>query len=202
MKLEEFLERLVAASESALQDELLASEARELLQQMIIKDALLRGEFVLSSGKTSNYYLDLRRITLNSQAAPLIGYLLLTRLKKEIAGVGGPSLGADPIVGAMVTMAHFFGRSLKGFLIRKEPKKYGTRSLIEGPVSRGDQVAIVEDVATSGGSLMKSIDAARSAGLVVKQAFCLVDRQEADVAGMLAEKGIDYEPLFTISDIL
>lgn len=202
MRLEQFLERLVGAGESALGDELLTGEASELLQQMIIRDGLLRGEFVLSSGKTSNYYLDLRRITLNSGAAPLIGYLLLARLRKDIVGVGGPSLGADPIVGAMVTMAQFYDRPLKGFLIRKEPKKYGTRSLIEGPVARGDRVAIVEDVATTGGSLLKSIEAARSEGLVVAQAFSLVDRQEADIAAVLGERGIEYKPLFVISDIL
>src|SRR5262245_45718063 len=133
---------------------------REALLERIKTDALQFGEFTLASGQKSTYYIDCRKVTLSSGGAAMIAAGILQELGDEpFEAVGGMSLGADPIVGAVLALAGLQGRELRGFLVRKEPKQHGTGKLVEGPLYSGDRVVIVEDVATSGGSALKAIEA-------------------------------------------
>ena len=177
-------------------------EVRAVLASLIRERALMRGTFILSSGKEASYYLDLRKLTLSADAAALIAYLFLEKIEQDVTHVGGPVIGADPIVSSIVTLSRFVGRDISGFLVRKEPKKHGTQNWLEGPVVADARVCLVEDVVTTGGSLLSAADRVREAGLNPVQALCLVDREEADVASAFAERGIAYEPIFPVSELL
>src|SRR5262249_180978 len=133
---------------------------RQALLDRIKTDALQFGEFTLASGQKSTYYIDCRKVTLSSVGAALIAAGMLEQLgEPPFEAVGGMTMGADPIVGAMLTLAGQQGRELRGFLVRKEPKSHGTTKLVEGPLYPGDRVVIVEDVATTGGSSLRAIEA-------------------------------------------
>lgn len=175
--------------------------ARQRLLDILRHEAVLRGEFQLASGRTSNVYLDCRRATLHPEGAASAANVLLDWLDREhipARCVGGPTLGADPIVGAMVTMSWLRGRPLPGFLVRKEAKGHGTGQLLEGQYQGGWKAVIVEDTVTSGGSLLKAVKAAEAAGLEVVATACLVDREEG-AAELL--KDYRFHAVFTMKDL-
>ncbi len=117
------------------------------------QQALQFGDFTLASGKKASFYLDCRKITLDSRGAGLVGAGMLELLQSDFPdAVGGMAIGADPITAAIITLAGQTGRELKGFIVRKETKEHGTGRRVEGPVQPGDRVVIVEDVVTTGGS--------------------------------------------------
>jgi orotate phosphoribosyltransferase len=153
---------------------------RQELLGIIRKDAFFKKKVVLSSGKVSNYYVDVRRISLSSRGIYLTSRLIWDIVKKEKAtAFGGPTLGADPIVAGVCLLAAQEGKTLKGFIIRKEPKKHGRQNLIEGKeLSKKDKIIIVDDTATSGSSLIKSIEALKQSGLKPFKAIAVVDREE------------------------
>lgn len=170
------------------------------LKQLISDHALQRGEFTLASGKKASYYLDCRLITLHPRGANLIAEGMLERLTGDLpAAVGGMAIGADPITAAIVTRAGQKDLDLKGFIVRKEAKGHGTGKQVEGPVRPGDQVVIVEDVITSGGSAIKAVQAAREYGLKVDRVIAIIDRL---AGGREAFRAIDIEleTLCTIED--
>lgn len=135
--------------------------------------------FLLTSGKTSPYYFDCKRTTLEPEGAFLIGEILCDMVwNVPLAGVGGLTLGADPMASALMHSAWRRGRRIPQFIVRKEPKKHGTAQWIEGNVQPGDRVLIVDDVVTTGGSVIKSIERAKEAGLIVQEVILLVDREE------------------------
>ena len=141
---------------------------RERLNAVIRERAVRYGDFVLRSGAHSSFYLDCRQVTLDSEGAYLVASLMLARMEGlEIQGVGGPALGAVPIVGAICALAHENGRHLSGFVVRKEAKDHGMGNLVEGYLSPGMRVVVVEDTVTTGGELMRSIDAVRERGVEV-----------------------------------
>src|SRR3954449_10856413 len=128
---------------------------RDRLIALLKRDALRTGTFTLASGRTSHYYVDGRKVTLSAEGAAVIGSGVLELLagRPDVAAVGGLTMGADPIVGATLAVAGARGMSrLRGFLVRKEAKGHGTGQTVEGPVEPGSAVAIVDDVATTGGS--------------------------------------------------
>ncbi|MEM7828296.1 MAG: orotate phosphoribosyltransferase [Candidatus Aenigmatarchaeota archaeon] len=175
---------------------------KKRLLELIRERALKKGEFVLSSGRKSNYYIDGKYITLDPEGAHLIGMIFLhTYADAEIDAVGGLTLGADPIVGAVVALSNNFSKPLRGFIVRKEEKGYGSRKFIEGPLFRGDRVIIIEDVITTGASSHKAICVAESEGAIVKGVFCIVDRQEGG-RSFLEEKGYKVSAIFKRDDIL
>src|SRR3954471_16580586 len=138
---------------------------RSRLIELLRRDALRTGTFTLASGRTSHYYVDGRKVTLSAEGAALIGAGVLDLLDDlpGVAAVGGLTMGADPIVGAVLAVAGAGGRpGLRGFLVRKEAKGHGTGKLVEGPVAAGMDVAIVEDVATTGGSALQAVAAAEA----------------------------------------
>jgi len=158
--------------------------------------------FVLASGKESPYYLDCRRITLYAPSYKLIGELFWEELRyTDIEGVAGMSMGADPLVCSILYAALEEGRVLEGILIRKEPKKYGTQKQLEGNFWEGMKVAVVEDVVTTGGSLLKAIKACEKEALQIREVLALVDREEGGKE-LIKEHGYELKSFFTLSEIL
>jgi orotate phosphoribosyltransferase len=163
--------------------------------------ALKVGEFTLTSGKKGSYYLDGKQITLDPAGAVLIAEGILELLGQPPPKlVGGMAIGADPITAAVVTMAGIRGLKIKGILIRKEPKQHGMRQSIEGPAHPGDDVVIVEDVATTGGSSLAAIERAEEFGLKVKGVVAIVDRLEG-AAQAFAARGYKFASLLTVRDL-
>ncbi|MDO4574218.1 MAG: orotate phosphoribosyltransferase [Planctomycetia bacterium] len=174
----------------------------EKLKQLLRDKALKFGDFVLASGKKAKYYCDSKQITLHSAGVRLVGEGFLELLKEEAAfpaAVGGMSIGADPIVASIITMADVNGMNLNGFLVRKEPKGHGTNKYIEGPVQPGDSVVIVEDVVTTGGSSLQAIARAEAFGLKVTGVLAILDRMEGGREAFAAA-GYPLKSLFTIRD--
>jgi len=179
------------------------AELKTKLLALLKKEALKTGKFVLSSGKTSNYYLDGRIITLTPEGAFLVSNIILEFIKdKRIDAVGGPTLGADPIVGAIAVLSHIRNVPLKTFIVRKQTKEHGTQRQIEGPaLKRGERVILVDDVATTGKALSEAKDAIEKIGLIVDRAIVIVDRGEG-ARDHLASAGLPLESIFEIKDIL
>lgn len=172
---------------------------KELLE-MIRQKAVIYGPRILASGKKSHYYIDGKQVTLDARGSYLVGRSIFERIRHlNPAAVGGPTLGADPIVGAVLSEAGRQNVPLRGFIVRKEVKDHGTVKLIEGPViSPGSRVVLVEDVITTGGSVEKAVKAVTDTGSQVVQIIALVDREEG-AATKLAPYG--YSPLFLKSDL-
>jgi orotate phosphoribosyltransferase len=172
-----------------------------LLQRLLalLRDrSVRRGTFTLASGKTSDFYVDARQTTLNAEGAWLVGKLVLERLRDDVVGVGGLSLGADPIACATAAVGFAEGRRVHAFLIRKQPKGHGTGRAVEGLANlpAGSPVAMVEDTTTSGGSLLRAVALAREAGLEVVQCITLVEREEGAVQA-LRDAGLELEAITT-----
>jgi len=180
-------------------------EPREELLDLLTRVAYEPRTVVLRSGKTSDYYLDCRRVTLEALGARLSGILLhdlYRRTMDPVMAVGGPTLGADPLVMAFLLRALEVGERLPGFLVRKEAKGHGTGSRIEGRwgVPAGAPVLLLEDVLTTGGSLLEALQACREEGLRPAGALVLVDREEGGREA-LAAQGLPVQALFTASEI-
>jgi orotate phosphoribosyltransferase len=176
---------------------------REQLIGLLQRDALKRGTFTLASGRTSHYYVDGRKVTLSAEGAVLVGAGVIEQLasRPEINAVGGLTIGADPIVGATLALAAEAGLNhLRGFLVRKETKTHGTGNLIEGPLEPGSTVAIVDDVATTGGSSIQAALAVEAIGCKVAVVIVVLDRLEG-AAAAFAARGLPFHPLLTIRDL-
>lgn len=161
------------------------------------------GEFTLASGKKSDFYVDVRQTALHCLGAELIGSLILDRLAPEAVGVGGMTLGADPIACSVVALSNSKNRPVHGFIIRKEPKGHGTGKYLvgEGNLPPGSKVCMVEDTTTTGGSLIKAIERAQAAGLDVVQCITIVDREEGAKAALTAA-GFQLEALTNRTELL
>lgn len=171
-----------------------------MLLELFRERALKFGDFTLASGKKAKYYLDGKQITLHSQGLRLVSEGLLKLMDGiEAQAIGGMSIGADPIVGGMLAIAGGQGRDLAGFLVRKEPKGHGTQKYIEGPVTSGMKVVIVEDVVTTGGSSILAADRAREFGLDVVMVLAIIDRMEGGRENF-ARHGLKFESLLKITD--
>jgi orotate phosphoribosyltransferase len=176
---------------------------RKRLIELLQRDALKRGTFTLASGRQSHYYVDGRKLTLSADGAALIGAGVLELLQKEfpVDAVGGLTLGADPIVGATLALASGAGLGgLRGFLVRKEAKGHGTGKLVEGPLEPGSTVAIVDDVATTGGSSLQAALAVEAMGCKVAVVIAVLDRLEG-AAAAFAARGLPFRALLTIRDL-
>jgi orotate phosphoribosyltransferase len=153
------------------------SDAKSMLREEILKKAVIHGKIILSSGKESDYYVDLRRITLDSTAAPLVGEVMLELTKDlEYEAVGGLTLGADPVAIAMMHVAAQKGRHLDSFVVRKSEKAHGLQRRIEGPDVKGKRVLVVEDTSTTGTSFLAATEALMKEGSLVVGVAVLVNR--------------------------
>lgn len=179
------------------------SSDRQALLDLLKKKAFFRQKIILSSGKESDFYIDARLVTLTSQGAYYCAKVILDTLKGEsFDAIGGPTLGADPILGAIGVLSFQAQKPINTFIVRKAPKPHGKQQQIEGPLlSKGAQVILIDDVATTGKAFLQSIDVLSQVGVSVKKALCIVDRQEG-AQEALKEKGVDLVSIFTAKDFL
>ncbi len=177
------------------------TQLKEKLFNLLNQEALKRGKFLLSSGKESNYYLDGRVITLSPQGAYLVASIILDMLEDEVLdAIGGPTLGADPIVGALAVLSYINQHPIKTFIVRKQAKEHGTLQQVEGPaLKNGDRVILVDDVATSGKAILEAKQALDKIGVIADKAIVIVDRNQGAVDN-LAKVGVKLESIFKIAD--
>jgi orotate phosphoribosyltransferase len=176
---------------------------REKLKRLLKENSILRGKFILSSGRESDYYIDARLTTLHPEGLYLVGKIFLEEIIKspEIKAVGGPTMGADPIVGSILVLSNQTKRPLYGFIVRKDEKDHGTGKLIEGNPKSGHGVAIVEDVLTTGRSIFWAIDAVEKSGSLVKKVLVIVDRGEGG-RERIEKNGYEFFSIFQIGELL
>ena len=173
--------------------------AKDQLKTEILNKAVVHGKVILSSGKEADYYVDLRRVTLDSQAAPLVGEVMLDLTKGwDFEAVGGLTLGADPVATAMMHVAAKQGRKLDSFVVRKAEKAHGLQRRIEGPDVKGRRVLAVEDTSTTGGSVMTAVEALKEAGAIVVGVAVIVER---GAAPLIKENGLEYLAAYQLSDL-
>jgi orotate phosphoribosyltransferase len=174
---------------------------RKKLLALLQTRALEVREVTLSSGRISNYYIDCKRVTLTSEGGYLTAKIMLDMIKPDVSATGGLTLGADPIVSSIVVLSHLERRNLSGLIVRKEPKKHGTMSFIEGPIlEKGAHIAVVEDVVTTGSSILRAIERIEAAGYVPVQALSILDRLEGGRQN-LEGRGFKLESIFTKKDL-
>ena len=176
------------------------------LKELLLEKSYRQGTFTLTSGKTSDFYIDGKQTTLSAEGAYLCGKLLFELIRsepKDIAAVGGMTLGADPLVTAVSLVSFLENDPIPAFIVRKEAKGHGTGNYIEGlkNLEAGCTVALVEDVVTTGGTLLKVIDRVEAAGFTVGLIVTVIERQEGGTE-FLAEKGYPLKALFTREALL
>lgn len=178
------------------------SKLYQILKDKSFKLAPPDQPFILTSGLTSPYYMDGKQTTSDAEGLYcLAAYILHQMQSLNVDAVGGPVIGADPIVGAISALSHLAGKPVPLFLVRKEAKSHGTHNLIDGTPVEGRNVLVVEDVITTGGSVIKAVKALQDAGAIVKQTICIVDREQGGRKAF-TELGIDYVPIFSINEFL
>jgi len=178
------------------------SELRARLRELLIERALQFGEFTLTSGKTSNYYIDGKQITLMGEGLYCLARVILDELEGEdVDAVGGMTIGADPMAAAVSALSVCHGRRMDAFLVRQERKERGTMQRVEGPLRKGQRVVILEDVITTGGSSLDAIQAVEEErGVEVVKIIVMVDRLQGGREN-LARSGHEMTALFTIEDL-
>ena len=176
---------------------------RDLLLGQVRAKAVVHGRVTLSSGREADYYVDLRRVTLDADAAPLVGRVMLDLVEDllddpGIDAVGGLTLGADPVATAMLHAAAMRGRRLDAFVVRKAEKQHGLQRRIEGPDVAGRRVLAVEDTSTTGGSVLTAVEALRGAGADVVAVAVIVERGAAPA---VQKAGLPYRAAYSLDDL-
>jgi orotate phosphoribosyltransferase len=172
---------------------------RAALLEQIKTKAVVHGRVVLSSGLEADYYVDLRRVTLDAEAAPLVGAAMIHLTSDwDYSAAGGLTLGADPIATAMLHSGRQIGRTVEAFVVRKEGKAHGLQRRIEGPDVAGKRVLAVEDTSTRGVTVMSAVEALREAGAEVVGVAVIVDR---GARAMVEAEGLEYRALYELSDL-
>jgi orotate phosphoribosyltransferase len=173
--------------------------SHETLKEQIIKKAVVHGKVILSSGKEADYYVDLRRVTLDAVAAPLVGQVMLDLMQGwDYEAVGGLTLGADPVASAIMHVAGQQGRKIDSFVVRKAEKQHGLQRRIEGPGVKGRRVVAVEDTSTTGGSVLTAVDALREAGAIVVGVAVIVERGAKQA---ILDAGLEYRAAFSLKEL-
>jgi orotate phosphoribosyltransferase len=173
---------------------------KEELLRLLKKDSYRKGEFTLSSGKTSEHYVNCKPVTLSGRGLTLASLSMLMHVESDSVAVAGLTLGADPLVSGVAVVAALDSRMLNALIIRKEAKGHGTQAWIEGPLpAKGTKITVLEDVVTTGGSALTAVEKLRDVGYEVKRIVALVDRQEGG-AEAIKESGLELISLFTLED--
>lgn len=182
---------------------MLIDKERSELFNILKTQAFFRGKFILSSGKESDFYLDARLVTLSPAGAYLTGKIILDMIKADKPdAIGGPTLGADPMVGAIGSLSYQQGAPINTFIIRKTPKAHGKQQQIEGPaIKEGGSVVIIDDVATTGKAFIESIEVLQKLNIKIKKAICIIDRGEG-AREAVAKYNVPMESIFTVSEFL
>lgn len=175
------------------------SPAWSALRDQIAEKAVVHGKVILSSGREADYYVDLRRVTLDGRAAPLVGTVMRELTEEwEYEAVGGLTLGADPVATAMLHDAARTGERLDAFVVRKSEKQHGLQRRIEGPSVTGRSVLAVEDTSTTGGSVLTAVDALLEEGAVIAGVAVIVDRGAGPA---IVERGLPYKAAYSLADL-
>ena len=175
------------------------SDEWNALRQQILDKAVVRGKVILSSGREADYYIDLRRVTLDAEAAPLVGAVMRqVNSGFDYQAVGGLTLGADPVASAMMHNAAGEGELLNSFVVRKSEKQHGLQRRIEGPDVSGVRVLAVEDTSTTGSSVMTAVEALLVDGAVIAGVSVIVDR---GARAAVEERGYKYTAAYTLADL-
>lgn len=176
--------------------------AREQLIDLITSEAVFHGDFTLTSGKKATYYIDLRKLSLDHRAAPLIGQVMLDLIDDidGVVAVGGLTMGADPIASAIMHQGVARGKVYDSFVVRKEPKDHGRGRQVEGPDLEGKRVVVVEDTSTTGGSPLKAIEALQKVGAEIAAVAVVVDRQ-APAKERIEAEGYEYRYAIGLDDL-
>ena len=173
---------------------------KEELLELLRKDAYKKGEFKLSSGKTSEHYVNCKPVTLSGRGLTLASIMLLENVEEDSVSVAGLTLGADPLVSGVAVVAGLDKRLMNALIVRKEAKGHGTQAWIEGPLPpKGSKVTVLEDVVTTGGSSIKAVNKLRDAGYEVNRVVTLIDRQEGGEDAMI-EAGLELCSVFKLSE--
>ena len=178
------------------------TDARRQLIDHIVRDAVFRGDFTLTSGRKADFYVDLRRVSLDHRVAPLIGQVMLELISDvpEVAAVGGMTMGADPIAAAILHQGAIQGLSYDAFVVRKEPKDHGRGRQVEGPELEGKRVVVVEDTSTTGGSPLSAIAALKKVGAEIAAVAVVVDRNTG-AREVIEGAGYPYLAAIGLSDL-
>ena len=174
---------------------------RDTLKALLKERAYRHGHYTLSSGKESDHYVNCKPVTLSCEGNALLSHLMLKHIEKEAVAVGGLTLGADPLVCGIAQKAYYKGnRHIDALIIRKNPKGYGTKEVIEGnKPAKGSVVTVLEDVATTGGSALTAVNVLRDAGYVVNRVVSIVDRM--DDHKVWEDNNIEFRSLFLLDEI-
>lgn len=176
-------------------------EVRQHLLTLFATLAYQEGNFTLSSGQSSSYYINGKKVTLTAGGALAVGRLLFSLLESDTVAVAGLTLGADPLVTAVSVVSAYENQPVAALIIRKEAKGHGTQAYIEGPeLLPGSKVVVLEDVVTTGKSAMLAVERLRAVGYQVEEVISLVDREQGGAAFYQAQ-GLQFRAVFTISDI-
>jgi orotate phosphoribosyltransferase len=179
-----------------------ALSAKNQLLDLVKAKAIVHGRVTLSSGKEADYYVDLRRITLDGEASPLVGEVMLDLTEDlQYDAVGGLTMGADPVATAMLHAAARRGQRLDAFVVRKAEKAHGLQQRIEGPAVSGRRVLVVEDTSTTGGSPLAAVEACREAGAEVVAVAVIADRSSGAAERIQSESGLPYRFAYGLSDL-
>jgi len=174
---------------------------RQKLLDLFCQFAYQEGDFILSSGQSSSYYINGKPVTLHPEGSLAIGRILLSLVPSDTHAVAGLTLGADPIVSAVSIVSALENRPIPALIVRKEAKGHGTQAYIEGPsLSLGANIVVLEDVVTTGRSAMKAVERLRDAGYTVNRVISLIDRLQGG-AEFYQSVGLEFEAVFTIEDI-
>ena len=176
---------------------------RKRLRELLLSKSIIHGEFTLTSGMKSSYYVDGKMTTFDPEGAYLIGRLMLDEVNKlpnKIDSAGGPVIGADPIVTAIGIAAHLQKKPLRLFVVRKKTKTHGMQKCIEGNFQKGDRVVIVEDVITTGGSILQAIEAVEESSGTVEAVMVVVDRKQGGREN-IQQNGYRFISLFSIDEL-
>jgi orotate phosphoribosyltransferase len=174
---------------------------RKTLLHLLKERAYRHGEFMLSSGKESEHYMNCKPVTLSCEGNALCSHLMIEHVEENSVAVGGLTLGADPLVCGIAQKAYYSGKQIDALIVRKNPKEYGTKEVIEGnKPPKGSIVTVLDDVTTTGGGAVKAVNVLREAGYVVNRVVAIVDRQE-DHKIWDANK-IKFISLFKLEDII
>lgn len=180
----------------------MSTDERDRLRQMLLDRSMRFGEFVLSSGATSNYYIDVRKTSLHPDGLRMIARMFYEILEKDrVTAIGGLTMGADPLVAGVMWHSLEAGKPLEGFLVRRNLKDHGTRSQVEGNLAGHKRVAILDDVITSGESALIAAEAAESYKAEVVRVLAVVDRGQG-ASQIFQQRGLPFTPLFSIGELL